>query len=92
MRLSVEGGELRGDAGLVHFPLPLRRWYEDLVCTWANILLFRSEETIECWCQWSRVPRDEALILRKTWELSKAWYHNWLSPSFMGRTAEESSR
>jgi hypothetical protein len=32
-RLSVEGGELQGDAGLVHFPLPLRRWYEDLVFT-----------------------------------------------------------
>jgi hypothetical protein len=23
--VSVEGGELQGDAGLVHFPLPLRR-------------------------------------------------------------------
>jgi hypothetical protein len=32
-RLSVESGELQGDAGLVHFPLPLRRWYEDLVFT-----------------------------------------------------------
>lgn len=34
VRLSVEGGELRGGAtGFVHFPLPLRRWYEDLVFT-----------------------------------------------------------
>jgi hypothetical protein len=33
VRLSVEGGELQGDAGLVHFPLPLGRWYEDLVFT-----------------------------------------------------------
>lgn len=32
-RLSVEGGELQGDAGFVHFPLPLGRWYEDLVFT-----------------------------------------------------------
>ena len=31
-RLSVEGGQLRGD-GVVHFPLPLRRWYDDLVFT-----------------------------------------------------------
>ena len=33
VRLSVEGGELQSDAGLVHFPLPLRRWYDDLVFT-----------------------------------------------------------
>jgi hypothetical protein len=35
------------------------------------------------------VPRGEALTLRKTWELSKAWYDDRLSPSFRGRTAEE---
>jgi hypothetical protein len=33
-RLSVDGGWLRGEVdGVVHFPLPLRRWYEDLVFT-----------------------------------------------------------
>ena len=33
-RLSVEGDRLRGEVdGVVHFPLPLRRWYEDLVFT-----------------------------------------------------------
>jgi hypothetical protein len=32
-RLSVENGRLRGDDGVVHFPLPLRRWYDDLVFT-----------------------------------------------------------
>ena len=56
-----------------------------------NILFFRSEEAIEGWCQRSGVPRGEALTLRKTWELSKAWYDNRLSPSFKGRTAEEAA-
>jgi hypothetical protein len=33
-RLSVEDVRLRGEGGgFVHFPLPLRRWYEDLVFT-----------------------------------------------------------
>jgi hypothetical protein len=33
-RLSVEDGRLLGEVGgFVHFPLPLRRWYEDLVFT-----------------------------------------------------------
>ena len=35
------------------------------------------------------MPRGEALTLRKTWELSKAWYDDRLSLSFRGRTAEE---
>jgi hypothetical protein len=32
-RLSVEGGRLSGDGGFVHYPLPLRRWYDDLILT-----------------------------------------------------------
>jgi hypothetical protein len=35
------------------------------------------------------VPRGQALRLRKTWELSKAWYDDRLSHSFRGRTTEE---
>ena len=31
--MSVENGRLRVDEGVVHFPLPLRRWYDDLVFT-----------------------------------------------------------
>ena len=31
--LSVENGWLQGDDGVVHFPLPLRHWYDDLVFT-----------------------------------------------------------
>lgn len=32
-RYAIVDGELQGDDGLVHFPLPFRRWYEDLVHT-----------------------------------------------------------
>jgi hypothetical protein len=33
VHLSVKNGRPRGDDGGVHFPLPLRRWYDDLVFT-----------------------------------------------------------
>jgi hypothetical protein len=31
MELSIEGGQVRGDAGIIHFALPARRWWEDIV-------------------------------------------------------------
>jgi hypothetical protein len=31
--LSVENGRLRGEEGVVHFPLALRHWYDNLVFT-----------------------------------------------------------
>ena len=30
---AVEAGELKAEGGVVHFPLPFRRWYDDLVHT-----------------------------------------------------------
>jgi Alkylmercury lyase len=33
VHVSVENDRLRGDDGVVHFPLPLRHWYDDLVFT-----------------------------------------------------------
>jgi alkylmercury lyase-like protein len=32
-RLVVGDGALRGDAGVVHFPLPVARWYDDQIET-----------------------------------------------------------
>jgi hypothetical protein len=33
MRYAIENGELRAEEGIVHFPLPFRHWYDDLVHT-----------------------------------------------------------
>lgn len=33
VRYRVEGGRLQADGGLVHFPLPFQRWYDDLIHT-----------------------------------------------------------
>jgi len=32
-RYAIVRGELEGDSGVVHFPLPFRQWYDDLIHT-----------------------------------------------------------
>jgi hypothetical protein len=44
---------------------------------------------VDAWCEAENRPRGKTLTLQKTWELSKAWYGNQLSPDYRGRTAEE---
>jgi hypothetical protein len=31
LELTVEVGQVKGDAGIIHFALPARRWWEDIV-------------------------------------------------------------
>jgi hypothetical protein len=87
--LKIEGDHVVGRGERVHFARPFRQWYDDLVFTWANILLFRSEEGIDRWCAERGMPRGQSLSLDQVWELSKAWYHNRLDPDFRGRSANE---
>lgn len=53
------------------------------------MLLFRSEEWIDKWCQRNKLERGEVLTIQQVWELSKLWYGNRLSLEYHGRSHEE---
>ncbi|NOH02770.1 MAG: hypothetical protein HND47_12810 [Chloroflexi bacterium] len=53
------------------------------------MLLFRSEEWIDKWCQRNNLERGEVLTIQKVWEFSRLWYHNRLSLEYHGRNIEQ---
>jgi len=53
------------------------------------MLLFRSEEAIDRWCQVTGEPRGEAVGLQQVWKLSQFWYGNRMDPAYRGRNAEQ---
>ena len=53
------------------------------------MLLFRSEQHVDRWCeQWKR-PRGGTLSLDQGWQLALEWYGDRLSPKWRPKTAEE---
>jgi hypothetical protein len=44
------------------------------------MLLFRSEETVNRWCQAQNVPRRPLVSLEQLWRLAVVWYENRLTP------------
>jgi hypothetical protein len=53
------------------------------------MLLFRSEEWIDKWCQRNNLERGEVLTIQQVWELSKPWYENRLALEYRGRSPEQ---
>ncbi len=53
------------------------------------MLLFRSEEHVERWCQTWRLPRGEVFSLEQQWGLAQAWYHDRLEPDWRRKTPDE---
>jgi hypothetical protein len=53
------------------------------------MLLFRSEEWIDKWCERSALKRGEILTVGQVWELSTLWYGNRMDVEFHGRSTQE---
>ena len=53
------------------------------------MLLFRSEEWIDKWCERNHLERGEILTIGQVWELSKLWYGNRMSLEYHGRSIEQ---
>jgi hypothetical protein len=53
------------------------------------MLLFRSEQHIDRWCeQWKR-PRGGTLTLAQGWKLAQLWYGGRLNPQWQPKNASE---
>ncbi|MCL4296824.1 MAG: alkylmercury lyase family protein [Anaerolineae bacterium] len=50
------------------------------------MLLFRSEEVLQRWCETNHRSRGEVLSVSQVWELSQEWYSNRLLVEYHGRS------
>ncbi len=53
------------------------------------MLLFRSEEHVERWCERERLSRGAVFSPEIGWRLAHAWYHHKMSPTWRRHTADE---
>jgi len=53
------------------------------------MLLFRSEETANQWCEARGLPRRPLVSLEQLWQLSVIWYGNRLTPESRRPAADE---
>ncbi|MGI8925481.1 MAG: hypothetical protein ACR2HN_02395 [Tepidiformaceae bacterium] len=53
------------------------------------MLLFRSEEHSERWCEARGIAPGGTMTLATGWRLAHTWYHDKLEPGWRRRSAEE---
>jgi len=53
------------------------------------MLLFRSEEDVEAWCDHRQIARGATFDLARLWRLASAWYDDRLDPNWRRRTVLE---
>ena len=89
VRLRIREGRVVGDRFLVHFPIPMRRAWDNVVYTCSTMLLFDSEDAIDAWCVRHDVRKGDVKPVSDVWNLAQVWYGQHLSPDWRKWTAAE---
>jgi hypothetical protein len=87
--VHIVNGRLLEKQYLVHFPVPMRQAWDNVIYTCSTMLLFESEHAIYRWCSAHRISRGDVQPVEKIWQLSKVWYGNHLNPEWHKWTNEE---
>lgn len=90
MSVKVEDGRCHGaEAYVFHFLVPAAQFWQNIVFTCANQLLYRSKEHVERWSEQSGYELGYVGTLQQARQLAAEWYGDRLQPGFRRRTIGE---
>jgi hypothetical protein len=74
---------------LVHFSVPMAKWWDNVLYTCATTLLFRSVQEVDSWCRRHAITKGKILSMDQAWALAQAWYGDYLNPKWRRRSPQE---
>ena len=87
--VRIANGELLDEDLFVHFPVPMRKVWDNVIYTCSTQLLFDSEASIDDWCHRHRIAKGSVQPLSRVWEFAKVWYGRHLDPAWKKWSADE---
>ena len=88
IRIDIVDGKIVQKELRVHFPIPAKKFWDNVIYTCSNMLTFKSEDEVDEWCVRHKMLKGEVHPMEKVWELSKLWYGNYLDDSWTRKTPE----
>lgn len=89
--INIIDGKIIEKDIFIHFPIPMKNAWDNVIYTCSTMLLFENENQIDLWCKNHRIPKGDIQTLEKIWEFSKVWYGNHLNPDWKKWTLGEAA-
>lgn len=80
--LHIRQGQLLEQDYWVHFPIPMRQAWDNVIYTCSTMLLFRDREQVTAWSQRHHIPQGDIQPVQTVWAFARRWYGNHLSPTW----------
>jgi Alkylmercury lyase len=87
--IHIVNGEVQEKDMYIHFPIPMKNSWDNVIYTCSNMLVFKDEEQINDWTKRHNIPKGDVQPVSNIWEFSKKWYGNHLNPDWKKWTMQE---
>jgi hypothetical protein len=92
VEIHVQDGEILEKNLFIHFPIPMRRAWDNVIYTCSNMLVFENETQVDQWTARHQIPKGDVQPIEKIWSFSKKWYGNHLHPEWTKWSMEDAQR
>ena len=89
IEINIISGEIQEKNYFIHFLVPMKNAWDNVIYTCSNMLVFESEEQIDKWSKKHNIPKGDIQPIDRIWNFSKKWYGNHLNPDWTKWTIEE---
>ncbi|MHA7129287.1 alkylmercury lyase family protein [Algoriphagus namhaensis] len=89
VEITIINGEIQEKNYFIHFPIPMKHAWDNVMYTCSNMLVFETKEQVESWTKRHDIPKGDIQPLEKIWEFSKKWYGNHLDPQWKKWTMDD---
>ena len=92
IEINIRNGEIQEKGYYIHFPIPMKNAWENVMYTCSTMLVFENEAQIDEWTTRHHIPKGDVQPLENMWNFSKKWYGNHLNPKWTKWTMDEAKQ
>lgn len=89
--IRIEDGQILDRDFVVHFPIPMRRAWDNVVYTCSLMLLFRDEAQVSEWCAARGIARGDVRPIAQIASFAAEWYGRHADPAWAKWTVREAA-
>lgn len=90
--IHIFNGEVQEKDLYIHFPVPMKKAWDNVIYTCSNMLVFQDEQQIDAWTKRHAIPKGDIQPITNVWEFSKKWYGNHLNSGWEKWTMDEAKQ
>jgi hypothetical protein len=87
--IHIINGEVQENNLYIHFPIPMKKAWDNVIYTCSNMLVFKDEKQVDEWTKRHHIPKGDIQPISNVWAFSKKWYGNHLNPDWLKWTMQE---